>query len=1071
MTDPKKAVKVTVLPAGHPLLRNLNIGQQQHVVIRPQQQQQHVVVQQPQLVVRPQQLVQQQQQQPIIYQVRQPGQQQIIIRQQTPTSQLRPQQVVIRSSGVQQQQQNITNNGQQFVVKTNNIPQSAQIKLSPGSDGQIKLTPQQLAAITGGTTSINNGQQQFVIKQQQPIAVRKQAPPQQILIKTSQQHSHDSKSNLVQKSGSPIKSVVVTGLVTTKSFTTVAGSTQPVVTYIKQNTSLSPAKMQTNSLVKTGPQIITVKPELLNKKTLVPVARSHISKQSVVSPGLVTSHPGNVVRLTPGQVTSLRAAPGLTSGPPLPTQPVPSAIRTLQPVSSSQLLRGLTPVSRGNNVLTTPNIMTPVSAPPGLRTLTPVSPLSLPASLRGLTPVSPRQVTVRPGVSLLSPPRTIQPKVPPATSAAAPAVVEALQLVTADGRLITAEGLQLLSPSGAVVEAKSLLRNLSSPLASPNKSPVKLPTSELDTAQLISSIQTPVPLSVKTQANLATSQPPASIFSGSLQPLVSLPSSDSPPPLQVVPPQIKLPTSPLKDTKDLLLRTKVQSRDPMLTRAVSPSQILPPPASVVQRSLKNSTNISDLLPTQPLLPSEINSCLNPVKSLTKSFDSKPSSSNLHKPVKPKFKSKKESHRAKVQKLEARLNCQPILSVINKKLSNNNELYLNDSEVEKDYLTCVERETRGEELTKAMAAAENKYYDIHNLCRYVDFTNFASDDEALDSLNESLDETYLHDMMKKHIKRKKRKKFLLSAENDVDTSLSMKKYLKGRGRGRPSKAPCGQEAGADQSKNRRQRLWVSIMKKEVNKAGKARSYNIKEKLGNAKRLAAACMRVQRLRAMESQRSMKEAFWRAKRLTREMQAAWRKQEREEKQKNKAKEKAAQEQRKHDIELLEAKRQQRKLNFLITQTELYAHFMAGKLGEKSPDKVVEAEKRILSQLDSDITDERLRDLDSYDAEATKAAARQTARVAAKKTEYLASNFDQKCGADTLLTMSEAAETAGDRPQPGIFQVHLFVRCRFHSERTLLMGGYIVNCINIEVPTLTPFSLHLSKTKCVSLRTLEQH
>ena len=686
------------------------------------------------------------------------------------------------------------------------------------------------------------------------------------------------------------------------------------------------------------------------------------------------------------------------------------------PVSAPPGLRGLTPVPQ----------------PPVVRTLTPVSSVSLPASLRTLTPVSsskvsPRQVTVipsssnpdpRPGVSLLSPPRSLQSRLPPASSSAAPAVVEGLQLVTADGRLVTAEGLHLLSPSGAVVEAKSLLRNLSSPLTSPQKSPVKLPTSELDAAQLISSIQTPVPLSVKTQANLATSQPPASIFSGSLHPPVSLLSSDSPPPLQVVPPQIKLPTSPLKDAKDLLLGTKDQSKDLMLTKAVSPSQILPPPPSVVQRSLKNSTNISDLLPTQPLLPSEIDSCLNPVKSLTKSFDSKPSSSNLHKPVKPKFKSKKESHRAKVQKLEARLNCQPILSIINKKLSNNNEIYLNDSEAEKDYLACVEREARGEELTKPMAAAENKYYDIHNLCRYVDFTNFTSDDEAVDCLDESFDDTYLHDMMKKHVKRKKRKKFLLSVENEMYTSLS-KKFMKGRGRGRPSKGPGGPESEADQGKNRRQRLWVSIVKKEVNKAGKARSYNIKEKLGNAKRLAAACMRVQRLRAMESQRAMKEAFWRAKRLTREMQAAWRRQEREEKQKNKAKEKAAQEQRKHDIELLEAKRQQRKLNFLITQTELYAHFMAGKLGEKSQEKGKEDEKRILSQLDSDIMDERLRDLDSYDAEATKAAARQTARVAAKKTEYLASNFDQKCGADTLLTMSEAAETAGDRPQPGIFQV----------------------------------------------------
>ena len=69
---------------------------------------------------------------------------------------------------------------------------------------------------------------------------------------------------------------------------------------------------------------------------------------------------------------------------------------------------------------------------------------------------------------------------------------------------------------------------------------------------------------------------------------------------------------------------------------------------------------------------------------------------------------------------------------------------------------------------------------------------------------------------------------------------------------------------------------------------------------------------------------------------MQAHWRRHEREERQRTKAKEKKEQEQRKLDIELLEAKRQQRKLNFLITQTELYAHFMAGKLGHHHPDTV---------------------------------------------------------------------------------------------------------------------------------------
>ena len=90
-----------------------------------------------------------------------------------------------------------------------------------------------------------------------------------------------------------------------------------------------------------------------------------------------------------------------------------------------------------------------------------------------------------------------------------------------------------------------------------------------------------------------------------------------------------------------------------------------------------------------------------------------------------------------------------------------------------------------------------------------------------------------------------------------------------------------------------------------------------------------MRVCRLRAMQSQKAMKDIVWRAKRLTREMQSYWKRYDRVEKVQRRQAEKEAEEQRKLDVELMEARRQQRKLNFLITQTELYAHFMAKKLG----------------------------------------------------------------------------------------------------------------------------------------------
>ncbi len=57
-------------------------------------------------------------------------------------------------------------------------------------------------------------------------------------------------------------------------------------------------------------------------------------------------------------------------------------------------------------------------------------------------------------------------------------------------------------------------------------------------------------------------------------------------------------------------------------------------------------------------------------------------------------------------------------------------------------------------------------------------------------------------------------------------------------------------------------------------------------------------------------------------------WKRSEKMEREKSKKEEKERAEQRRMDDELREAKRQQRKFNYLITQTELYAHFMQNKI-----------------------------------------------------------------------------------------------------------------------------------------------
>ncbi len=125
---------------------------------------------------------------------------------------------------------------------------------------------------------------------------------------------------------------------------------------------------------------------------------------------------------------------------------------------------------------------------------------------------------------------------------------------------------------------------------------------------------------------------------------------------------------------------------------------------------------------------------------------------------------------------------------------------------------------------------------------------------------------------------------------------------------------------------------------------------------------------RQRAMLSQRASKETIWRAKRLTREMQAYWRRFDRAEKQQRRQQEKEAEEQHRMDVQLMEAKRQQRKLNFLITQTELYAHFIQKKIKLKKEEEEGmeedEREREILGRLDEDRATGRLAEIDDYDA-----------------------------------------------------------------------------------------------------------
>jgi DNA helicase INO80 len=100
--------------------------------------------------------------------------------------------------------------------------------------------------------------------------------------------------------------------------------------------------------------------------------------------------------------------------------------------------------------------------------------------------------------------------------------------------------------------------------------------------------------------------------------------------------------------------------------------------------------------------------------------------------------------------------------------------------------------------------------------------------------------------------------------------------------------------------------------------------------NAKRLAYECQReVLRRRVRPAVRLDRDARRRARRLMTEMVMYWKRNEKYERERRRRAEREMEERRRREEEEREAKRQQRKFNYLITQTELYAHFMRNKQG----------------------------------------------------------------------------------------------------------------------------------------------
>ncbi|XP_063931599.1 chromatin-remodeling ATPase INO80-like isoform X2 [Zophobas morio] len=257
----------------------------------------------------------------------------------------------------------------------------------------------------------------------------------------------------------------------------------------------------------------------------------------------------------------------------------------------------------------------------------------------------------------------------------------------------------------------------------------------------------------------------------------------------------------------------------------------------------------------------------------------------------------------------------------------------------------------------------------------------------------------------------------SSDNEEQTPL--------RGLRRSSFYSKSEEASEEDGK----KSWSFICKREIPRAYRQFFAQRNLKLSNLKRLSAMCQKEARFNAIKRFRTARETAAKNKKIMREMLHYWRKHEKKERENRKRAEKQALEQAKLEDEMREAKRQQRKLNFLITQTELYAHFMveksAGQAELPSKEEIIDKlHAKEDSSADHDIDNEE-KEFRERAAESIKgallAARRKTQAFDTEATilKRQTAQKPQKLSQEAFDNMSNFSNpvSSDDLPQPKLF------------------------------------------------------
>ena len=124
------------------------------------------------------------------------------------------------------------------------------------------------------------------------------------------------------------------------------------------------------------------------------------------------------------------------------------------------------------------------------------------------------------------------------------------------------------------------------------------------------------------------------------------------------------------------------------------------------------------------------------------------------------------------------------------------------------------------------------------------------------------------------------------------------------------------------------IWKDVARKDIPKVCRIKDNSLSVKQSNLRKTAQLAAKEARRWQLRTNKGMKDVQARAKRSMREMMSFWKRNEREERDLRRVAERQELENAKKAEADREANRQKRKLNFLISQTELYSHFIGRKI-----------------------------------------------------------------------------------------------------------------------------------------------